>query len=329
MKEEIRAYCSQLGLEKIGFIECRTFNELRSFYENRKKENVENEFEENEIEKRINPKIYLSEGKTIITIAFPYFHEESLSNNGLSIYTKGEDYHNVVNKYLYKICEFIESNGGKAVPLVDSNALPERYIAALGEIGFIGKNNLLITKEYGSYVFLGEIITDLEIYEDDKTTLEDVMNFKSCGECNDCYKDCPTKAINSVKKNCNICLSYLTQKKELSDWELSALNGRVFGCDTCQLVCKYNKGVKASDIMEFKPLSFMSIDNTEDILAMGNSEFKQSFKTTSCGWRGKNVLKRNAMIRKNKFLNEKIQNLKTDSPYLNDYKNRLLNNGNL
>lgn len=324
MKEEIIAYCSQLGLENVGFVKCRKFNELKVFYEERKNENRENEFEESDIDKRINPNHYMEEGKTIISIAFPYSHGSDNNNTGFSLYTRGEDYHKVVRKYLDSICDFIKGKGGLAQGFVDSNTLPERYIAALAGVGFIGKNNLLITKEYGSYVFLGEIITDLEIYEEDKVSFDEIFNFKDCGECEICYRECPTKSINRNTKNPNICLSYLTQKKELKDWEINALNGRIFGCDSCQLECPFNKGKKESFIEEFKPLEFIKKDNTDFILNMGNKDFKDTYKKTSCGWRGKNVLKRNALIRKKLYENKDISEFKAESQYLEEFKNKLI-----
>lgn len=96
---------------------------------------------------------YMEEGKTIISIAFPYLWVENNIENGFSKYTKGFDYHRVVKKYLDRICDFIKSNGGEAISFVDSNTLPERYIAYLSGVGFIGRNNMIITEKYGSYVF--------------------------------------------------------------------------------------------------------------------------------------------------------------------------------
>lgn len=324
MKEEIIAYCSQLGLENIGFIKCRKFDELKAFYEERKNKKRENEFEESDIEKRINPNHYMEEGKTIISIVFPYSHGVQNNNSGFSVYTMGKDYHRVVKSYLDKICGFIEDKGGKAISFVDSNTLPERYIAALSGVGFIGKNNLLITEKYGSYVFLGEIITDLEIYEEDKTDFDEITEFKRCGSCEICYAECPTKSINRNVKNSNICLSYLTQKKELLDWEVKALKGRLFGCDSCQLKCPFNFEKEKSFIDDFTPLEFIATNNSDDILEMGNKEFKNTYKITSCGWRGKNVLKRNALIRKKLYEKEDISDFKAESPYLEEYKSRLL-----
>lgn len=324
LKEEIKDYCKLLGLDTIGFIKCRNFNELREFYNERKASNLENEFEEEDIEKRINPNIYMEEGKTIISIAFPYLHNTEYIDNGFSVYTRGEDYHKVVKSYLNKICEYIEGLGGLAIALVDSNTLPERYIAYLAGVGFIGKNNMIITKKYGSFVFLGEIITNLEINLDDLRTFEEINNFKECKDCKDCQDACPTKAINVSKKNCNICVSYLTQKKDLDDKYIKLLNGRVFGCDGCQDICPYNKDVLFSNIEEFTPFSFMNENNTKVLANINNKEFKETFLKTSCGWRGKNVLKRNAIIKLAKDDLNSINKFKTDSPYLINYINRLL-----
>ncbi|MDU1686547.1 MAG: DUF1730 domain-containing protein, partial [Clostridium perfringens] len=218
MKEKILEFCKSLGLDTVGFVKCRRFSELEEVYNIRKDKGFENEFEEQDIEKRVNPNVYMEDGKTIITIAFPYLYDEDYVDNGFSVYTRGMDYHYVVSNFLKKISEYIESLGGRAISLVDSNSLPERYIAYLGNIGFIGKNNMLITKKYGSYVFLGEIITDLEIQCEEERTLEELRTHKECGTCEICYKNCPTKVLNRSKmKNTNSCMSYITKKKDIED----------------------------------------------------------------------------------------------------------------
>ena len=333
VKEDIINYCFSIGIDSVGFIKCRRFDELKAFYEKRKNLHLENEFEESNIELRINSKEWFEEGKTIISIAFPYIFLDddkkvkSQMENGFSIYTHGLDYHYVVNKYLSRICEIIDLYGGKSKTFVDSNTLPERYLAYISGVGFIGKNNLIITKKYGSYVFLGEVITDLEIYDEDKRSFDEIDLFKECGNCNICYDKCPTKSINSLNKNCNICLSYITQKKELQDWEIEKLDGRMFGCDTCQFSCPYNIKIESSRLEEFKPLNFFNEYDEDYIININNSQFKESFKKTSCGWRGKNILKRNALIKKYVSKNEKLNTIKYkkfDSPYLKEYIERII-----
>src|SRR5690348_6816819 len=115
-KSSIINFCENLGLDTVGFCECRRFEETKAFFENRKLKAVENEFEEQDINKRINPFIHMEEGNTIISIAFPYLYDFE-ENSGLyfSKYTRGRDYHIVVSDYLKKVCSHIESLGGKAI----------------------------------------------------------------------------------------------------------------------------------------------------------------------------------------------------------------------
>ncbi|MBU3101391.1 MULTISPECIES: tRNA epoxyqueuosine(34) reductase QueG [Clostridium] len=323
VKDDIIKFCSINGLDVIGFSECRIFHELNPYFDKRKKLGLENEFEEKELDKKINPFIYMEDGKTIISIAFPYLYDNDISGKVyFSDYTMGRDYHLVLIEYMKKICTYIQGLGAKAMYFVDSNALPERYIASLCGLGFIGKNNMLITKRYGSYVFLGEIITDLVIEPDESVT-------QKCGDCEICLSACPTSAIVKgkvgINNNSNICLSYITQKKDIEDLWFEKLGGRLFGCDTCQKVCPYNKKVELSVIKEFKPYEHMKTPELKVLMNIDNKLFKDMYKITSCGWRGKNIIRRNAII--NAFIIEKVEITalqKDTSPYIRDYYYRLL-----
>jgi len=215
-----------------------------------------------------------------------------------------------------------EDLGGRALPFVDSNPLPERHIAYLSGIGFIGKNNTLITKEYGSYVFLGEIITDLVIEEDKPIQ-------SGCDQCDLCLKACPTNAIirQRDKNNSNICLSYITQKKHLEDKWLNKLENRIFGCDTCQEICPYNKVALKSNIEEFKPQDYMVDVNLQDLIFLNNKDFKEKLIKHSCGWRGKNIIIRNALVsyyNKHKVDKHNIEKA-INSPYIREYYDKLFN----
>lgn len=323
LKQHIQAFCESLGLDTLGFIPCRKFEELIPFYERRQSLGLQNEFEEQAISKKIDPTQYMEDGKTILSIAFPYCEVKNpkVSKNGFSIYTQRLDYHRVVKSYLEQIVAYIESLGGKAVGLVDSNALPERYIAYLAGVGFIGRNNMVITKKYGSYVFLGEIITNLDIPCEDKRSFDTCMTYSECGQCEKCIKACPTKSISHTTINPNICLSYVTQKKDLDDSQLKLLKGNVFGCDFCQLVCPYNQDKAFAALENFKILECM-VEDVEVYARMDNKYFKEYIQKTSCGWRGKNVIKRNALIAMKRQKRD-INHLRGDSPYINDYVDRL------
>lgn len=319
IKDEILDYCRGLGLDCVGVMECRKLTELQDLLAYRKENSLENEFEEEDIEKRVAPDIYMKEGKAIISIAFPYLcSKEKRGRTYFSKYTLGMDYHKVVSMYLKKICEFINELGGEGVYFVDSNTLPERYIAYQAGVGFTGKNNMIITEKYGSYVFLGEIITNLELEPD--------APIKSkCGKCDLCEKACPSQCLKGRDTNPNICLSYITQKKHIEDLYFDKMGGRLFGCDTCQEVCPYNKEASLSRIKEFKTYDFMENFELEEIILMSNSEFKDRYYKTSCGWRGRNVLQRNALI--NYFNMGKIGQISDKdikSTYVKDYYHRLL-----
>lgn len=320
-KASIKDYCISLGLEVVGFSKCRIYSELALYLEKRRESHVQNEFEEKDIARRINPFLYMEDGKTIISIAFPYFHGEECKGQGkgfFSKYTLGMDYHRVLPGYLEKICSRIEKLGGKAEYFADSNALPERYIAYEGGIGFIGKNNMLITKKYGSYVFLGEIITNLDMEAD-------VPMKNGCGSCGLCLGACPTDSLE--KKNPNECLSYITQKKELSDEFMKILDGRLFGCDTCQDVCPYNLAADKSPLECFKPYEFMCDPDLEKLIYMNNYEFREEYKKTASGWRGKGIIQRNALINffiSNPSAKSIIDKEAITSPKLTDIYNRLL-----
>lgn len=325
-KDSIKAYCGSLGLDAVGFSKCRIYSELEEYLKKRQDDCRQNEFENKDIYKRINPFLNMKEGKTIVSIAFPYFHEikqKSGNKAYFSKYTLGLDYHLAVPAYLKKICAYIERLGGKAAYFVDSNALPEVYIAYRSGIGFIGKNNMLITKKYGSYVFLGEIITDLEIEED--TPIKN-----GCGNCGKCIKACPSGSLQ--EKNPNFCLSYITQKKEINDKFIKQLNGRLFGCDTCQDVCPHNYKIEKSPLDCFEPYEYMANPDIEKIIFMNNREFKEKYKKTASGWRGKRILQRNALISLMALdLPEKgsLSEGKFDSQEIKDIYNRLLNIFNL
>ena len=322
LKQQIEAFCRDIGLECFGWIPCRCFDELKDFYQMRQERKLQNEFEPKEIEKRINPFLYMEDGKAILSIAFPYNDGAALVDNGFSVYTKRLDYHRVVKKYLEQIAEFIRTLGGEAMTFVDSNDLPERHIAYLAGLGFIGKNNMIITEQYGSYVFLGEIITNLEIPCEEQGVYQDIKQHKECGSCENCLKVCPTKSINTQRCNPNICLSYLTQKKELTMQEIKLLRGNVFGCDFCQLKCPYNEAAQKSALEDFITLAYME-EAPSVYAAMDNAFFKQKVSGTSCGWRGKNVIKRNAILRM-AYEGEAIEHLLGDSPYINGYIEKIL-----
>ena len=202
---------------------------------------------------RKNPTSIEGFGRSLISAAMPYHTrppKKWTPYNPISNYAWGEDYHLVVRKKLERVIEKLreECPDLKARAFVDTAPLPEKLIALKCGLGWIGKNGMLINRHYGSYLFLGEILTD----QDMETTGEPVKNY--CGTCTKCIDACPTNAIISWGViDSSRCISYLTIEKrgDFSETEKQALRFQIFGCDICQQVCPWNKKAPYTNVKAF------------------------------------------------------------------------------
>ncbi|MDK2805230.1 MAG: epoxyqueuosine reductase [Thermoanaerobacterium sp.] len=325
-KEEIKEYAYKSGIDIVGFASPDCLFKYRDLLKNRYENGLSCNIEENDIEKRINPYIFFEDVKSIISVAVSYnvVYEADLPKSAYGTISRtawGIDYHKVLIDLLEKLRDFILSkcNDAKAVLLVDNNPLLERAIAYNAGIGFYGKNSMIINEKYGSYLFLGEMLLNIYFEPDKKVE-------SKCGICRRCLKACPGKAlIGEYKIDANKCLSYATIKKGyLSDDTIKKLGTRIYGCDTCQDVCPFNKTAKRVIKDEFIPRGLKPKHDLREILSLDNKKFKEIFGTTSASWRGKNTIVRNAIIAAiNSNYKEAIEQLKklinSESPYIRGY----------
>lgn len=297
-KREIKNYAYKIGIELVGFADPKCLKPYRELLKKRYELNLSCSIEENNVEKRISPELIMEDVKSIIAIAVSYnveYDQDNVDiNYGLISKTSwGIDYHYVLKAKLEKIIDFIKSrcNDVKAVSIVDNNPLIERAIAYNAGIGWYGKNNLIINDEYGSYIYLGEILIN-KYFEPDKPVES------KCGDCSLCINACSGKAlIEPYKINANKCLSYATVNKGILDAEtVRRLGRRIYGCDTCQEVCPFNKKAKKVTKPEFMPDKLFPKHSLIDILNMSGPQFKKIFGPTASSWRGKNIIIRNAII---------------------------------
>lgn len=279
LEEIIRAQ----GIRLFGHIQREDLESYRPYYQNRPQK-VYSEFEVVAGEAKLD-----LPDKAYLTFALPYYRGQACANQGFSIYTMGLDYHRVARMLLEPVVSFLEDSGYYAKLYCDSNALPERLMAACSGLGKLGKNSLLITEEYGSFVFLAEIATDFPYSGQEAQSLE-----SPCGDCDLCQRVCPSQILWDPFVDTPRCLSALTQKKDLSQASANSLRGRLFGCDSCQKVCPLNKGI-AEGFAAFEPFPFMKEANLEELLFLDNATFKEKYAKTSAGWRGKALLSRNAL----------------------------------
>ena len=231
------------------------------------------------------------EGKSAIVCLFPYYVGDAEGN--LSLYARSRDYHKVIKETLSPACDFIKSIYPDAECEVFADIGPEvdRHLAYDAGLGFYGKNGMLINDDFGSWFFIGYILTSLQL-ESDKP-LE-----KSCLGCNKCIENCPGGALG--ESFClDKCASHISQKKgDLTDGEIAILkkSGLVFGCDMCQRVCPHNN-ITPNPMKEFTEDLIHSI-SLEDIEDLSNKQFLSKYKNRAFSWRGKNVLLRNINILK-------------------------------
>ena len=300
-KKELIAYSKEIGIDKIGFTTADPFTELKSRLLRQQELGYQSGFEEPDIEKRVTPKMLLDGAQSIISIALAYpakmsIRVESKKGERRGIFSRaswGLDYHHILRDRLNKLEEFILRRvpEAKLKSMVDTGELSDRAVAERAGIGWSGKNCSIITPEFGSYVYLGEMITNIPFAPD--TPLED-----QCGTCTKCLDACPTNAlIQGGQINAKHCISFLTQTKELiPDQFRDKIGNRVYGCDSCQTACPVNKGVNFQFHKEMEADPEVAKPLLKPILKLSNREFKTRFGSVSGAWRGKKPIQRNVII---------------------------------
>ncbi len=281
---KIREEAKKLGLFKIGFSKPEEIKKEGELFKKWIDDGFCSEMDwmKNNIEKRINPKILYPKVKTIISTAVNYFSDNRKKNmpetGKISRYAWGEDYHIIVREKLINLLDFIkkEYRNADGRIFVDSAPVMEKIWAVKSGIGWLGKNSLLITKEAGSWLFLGEIFLNIKL----NSSKPFIQNH--CGKCERCIKACPTEAI--VKPgiiNAERCISYQTieNKSEIPLNLRPHIGNWIYGCDICQEVCPWNKFSKVTTEKRFFP---KKIDlDLKKIRKISEEEFQKKFWNSS------------------------------------------------
>ena len=221
--------------------------------------------------------------RSVIVYLFPYYlGEDYYKNCNISKYAVPRDYHLVAGDILTKITDELKAmySQNTFVGFCDNSPVKEVDAAVLCGLGVKGKNSLLINEKYGSFCFIGEIVTDLEM---DYSLPED----RTCLGCGLCENACPNGAISNYKVNVEKCLSDITQRKgQLTDeqQQLIKASGCIWGCDICQNACPMNKNAEVTPIKEFIEYAKICYESDDDI------------SDRAFNWRGKAVIDRNLQI---------------------------------
>jgi len=297
--DEIRQKAAECGIHAIGIVpaeplkdEGARLNEWLALWFH-----GEMTWMAREPEKRIDPRLLFPDARSVIVAAINYYtpHEHVNVRTGkLSRYAWGDDYHDVVREKLSELLAWIKTREPSAQGkiCVDTSPMMDKAWAVRAGLGWLGKHTNLITKEVGSWVFIGEILLNLEL-EYDARRVED-----HCGTCTACIDACPTGAIvEPYLVDSRKCISYATI--ELRDETLpgeiaSNLNDWLYGCDICQDVCPWNRFQTPTDEKAFEPRNGETSLPLDHVITMDHEQYVTRFRGTAIKRAKLSGLKRNA-----------------------------------
>ena len=297
----IKDKATEIGFEKIGITKATATNDEKVRLEKWIKNNHHGSMSwiEKRKDERGNIFNYFKEVKSVISIGVNYYsgynQDQIKSNSKFSNYAWGEDYHDIIKSKLYTLLNDITANYPdiKGIACVDTSPIMEKVWAQRAGIGWQGKHTNLITRDYGSWLFLGELLLDVELDYDDEF-IDDL-----CGSCTACIDACPTYALGEYEIYAEKCISYLTiehrgefgQNTELHDW--------IYGCDICQEVCPWNqKFSQITNEKKFYPKEEILSWQDADWENISENAFRKIFKGSAVKRTKHNGLVRNIKTNK-------------------------------
>ena len=283
--KSIKKKAEELGFQKVGIARAEKTPQEKSNLDSwlMQGNHASMAWMMNRKDERGNIHKYFPEARSVIAVGMNYYtgnnQEDLRSDYKFSNYAWGDDYHTVLKKQLYQLLKWIKENNSKVkgVVCVDTSPVMDKVWAQRGGLGWIGKHTNLISRDLGSWLFLGELILDLEL-DYDAPFEEDL-----CGTCLACIESCPTQALDEYKIDAGKCISYLTieHRGELPESQ-SDLHGWIYGCDVCQEVCPWNeKFAIESKKDEFQPRKKIFEFISEDWDSLDEDSFKRIFKDSA------------------------------------------------
>ncbi|MCW3805060.1 tRNA epoxyqueuosine(34) reductase QueG [Plebeiibacterium marinum] len=273
----------KLGFDACGFTPASELFEDKVYLQKWLNEGMHADmhYMENHLEKRCDATKLVDGAKTVIVLLSNYYPAEVQDGKYvISKYAYGEDYHFVIKDKLKELFDYIKADLYPQLEgrmFVDSAPVLERSLAVRAGLGWIGKNSNLINKELGSFVFISELIVNLEI-----PSGKEINN--ACGNCSRCIDACPTKAILSPRVvDARKCISYLTieNKGDIPEEFSGLLQNRIYGCDICQDVCPWNNKVVPHKEERFLPKTNFLKLTEEEWDGLTQEQFSELFKKSA------------------------------------------------
>ncbi|HSI89169.1 MAG TPA: tRNA epoxyqueuosine(34) reductase QueG [Pyrinomonadaceae bacterium] len=245
---------------------------------------------------RADPREVFPGARSVVAVALNYFtpHEHEGTEGKISRYAWGDDYHDVMRERLRELLDRIcdEEPEARGRACVDTAPVMDKAWAVRAGIGWLGKHSNVITKEAGSWVFLGEILLNLEFDNYDEPIAD------HCGTCTACLEACPTQAITApYVVDSRRCISYGTielRAEELPPVIAENLEGWLYGCDICQDVCPWNRFERPTAEVRFEPRQGATSITSDEILSLSREEYVERFRRSAIKRAKLGGLKRNA-----------------------------------
>jgi epoxyqueuosine reductase len=251
-------------------------------------------------ERRSDPRALWPDVRSLIMLGVNYGPEENplavleqRTRGAISVYAQGDDYHDVIKKRLKALARWlIATAGGDVKVFVDTAAVMEKPLAATAGLGWQGKHTNVVSREFGSWLFLGSIFTTLELPPD-------AADADHCGTCQACLDICPTKAFPApYQLDARRCISYLTieHKGPILREFRAAIGNRIYGCDDCLAVCPWNKFAQAGSEAKLAARDTLKAPALADLVRLDDAAFRALFAKTSVKRTGRDRFVRNVLI---------------------------------
>jgi epoxyqueuosine reductase len=251
-------------------------------------------------ERRASPQAMWREARSIIMLGMNYGPNDDplailkmRTRGAISVYAKGNDYHDIVKSRLKELGRWLITNaGGEVKVFVDTAAVMEKPLAAQGGLGWQGKHTNLVSRRFGSWLFLGSIFTTLDLPYDSPES-------DSCGSCRACLDICPTAAFPApYRLDARRCISYLTieHKGPIPRDLRRAMGNRIYGCDDCLAVCPWNKFASYGREAKLAAREALRAPSLADLVRLDDAQFRALFSKTSIKRTGRDRFIRNVLI---------------------------------
>jgi len=272
------------GFDKVGIVGAESLVEEAHLLRDWLKRGYHGEMSwmERNIEKRVDPRELFPAARSVVVVALNYFtpakHTDNPSTGKVSRYAWGDDYHDVVGAKLHSLLDWIKEQMPEVEGrvCVDIQPVMDKAWAVRAGLGWLGKHSNVITPELGSWVFIGELLLNLEL-KHDEDKIED-----HCGTCTLCIDACPTQAITEAYVvDSTRCISYATielRSPELPALIEESLSGWLYGCDICQDVCPWNRFEQTTNESRFEPRSGNIDASLSDILELTPESYAKQFR---------------------------------------------------